>query len=95
MGGTATLVPVDLTDFDALDRLGAALHERWGKLDILLANAGILGPLTPLTHVDQPRLGRGDGGQRHRQLAAAALARSAAARLGCRPGDLRHLRRRA
>lgn len=51
-GGSATLVPVDLTDFDALDRLGAALHERWGKLDILLGNAGILGSLSPLGHVD-------------------------------------------
>src|SRR3982074_3740762 len=40
-GGTATLVPVDLKDFDALDRLGAALYERWGKLDILFGNAGL------------------------------------------------------
>ncbi|QFU16626.1 SDR family NAD(P)-dependent oxidoreductase [Microvirga thermotolerans] len=53
-GSTATLVPVDLKDFDALDRLGAAIHERWGKLDILLGNAGILGELAPITHVDQP-----------------------------------------
>ncbi len=52
-GGTATLVPVDMKDFPALDRLGAAIHERWGKLDILVANAGILGPLTPLGHIDQ------------------------------------------
>jgi NAD(P)-dependent dehydrogenase (short-subunit alcohol dehydrogenase family) len=50
-GGTATLVPADLKDFDALDRLGAAIHERWGKLDILIGNAGILGPLAPLGHV--------------------------------------------
>ena len=34
LGSTATLVPLDLTDFDGLDRLGAAIHERWGKLDI-------------------------------------------------------------
>jgi NAD(P)-dependent dehydrogenase (short-subunit alcohol dehydrogenase family) len=53
-GGSATLVPLNLKDFDALDRLGAAIHERWGKLDILLGNAGILGELTPITHVDQP-----------------------------------------
>ena len=52
-GSTATLVPVDLKDFDALDRLGAALHERWGKLDILLGNAGLLGGLSPLGHYDQ------------------------------------------
>ena len=52
-GGSATLVPIDITDFDALDRLGAALHERWGRLDILLANAGLLGGLAPLGHYDQ------------------------------------------
>jgi NAD(P)-dependent dehydrogenase (short-subunit alcohol dehydrogenase family) len=53
-GGSATLVPVDLRDFEAVDRLGGAIHERWGKLDILIGNAGILGELAPLTHVDQP-----------------------------------------
>jgi NAD(P)-dependent dehydrogenase (short-subunit alcohol dehydrogenase family) len=53
-GSTATLVPVNLKDFDALDRLGAAIHERWGKLDVLLGNAGILGELAPITHIDQP-----------------------------------------
>ena len=52
MGGQTTLVPLDLQDFDAIDRLGGALHERWGKLDILLANAGILGQLSPLAHVE-------------------------------------------
>jgi NAD(P)-dependent dehydrogenase (short-subunit alcohol dehydrogenase family) len=52
LGGGATLVPCDVTDFEALDRLGAALHERWGKLDILIGNAGLLGPLTPLAHVE-------------------------------------------
>ncbi len=46
-GGSATLVPLDVTDYEALDRLGAALHERFGKLDILVGNAGALGPLTP------------------------------------------------
>lgn len=52
-GSTATLVPVDLKDFEAIDRLGSALHERFGKLDILLGNAGLLGEIAPLTHVDQ------------------------------------------
>jgi NAD(P)-dependent dehydrogenase (short-subunit alcohol dehydrogenase family) len=52
LGSSATLVPLDLTDFEALDRLGAAIHERWGKLDILLANAGTLGVLAPITQVD-------------------------------------------
>jgi NAD(P)-dependent dehydrogenase (short-subunit alcohol dehydrogenase family) len=51
-GGSATLVPADLKDFAALDRLGAALHERYGRLDVLVGNAGILGPLSPLGHVE-------------------------------------------
>jgi NAD(P)-dependent dehydrogenase (short-subunit alcohol dehydrogenase family) len=50
-GAGATLVPVDLTDFDAIDRLGAAIYGRWGKLDILVGNAGQLGSLSPLGHV--------------------------------------------
>ncbi|MDR3494615.1 MAG: SDR family NAD(P)-dependent oxidoreductase [Ancalomicrobiaceae bacterium] len=50
-GGSATLVPVDLRDFDAIDRLGAALYERWGRLDLLVGNAGVLGPISPLGHV--------------------------------------------
>jgi NAD(P)-dependent dehydrogenase (short-subunit alcohol dehydrogenase family) len=53
-GSSATLVPVDLKDFEALDRLGGALHERWGKLDVLIANAGVLGPVSPLAHVYPP-----------------------------------------
>jgi NAD(P)-dependent dehydrogenase (short-subunit alcohol dehydrogenase family) len=52
LGGEATLVPCDIQDFDALDRLGAAIHQRWGQLDILVGNAGILGPLTPIAHCD-------------------------------------------
>lgn len=51
VGGSATLVPLDLTDFDALDRLGASIFERWQKLDILIANAAMLGPLSPLGHL--------------------------------------------
>jgi NAD(P)-dependent dehydrogenase (short-subunit alcohol dehydrogenase family) len=51
-GGSATLVPLDLKDFAGIDRLGAAIFERWGKLDILVGNAGILGPLSPLGHVE-------------------------------------------
>ena len=49
-GGSATLVPVDLTDGPAIDRLGGALFERFGKLDILIGNAGTLGPTGPLSH---------------------------------------------
>jgi NAD(P)-dependent dehydrogenase (short-subunit alcohol dehydrogenase family) len=52
VGGTATLVPLDLKDYDALDRLGATLHERYGRLDVMVANAGLLGPLSPLGHVE-------------------------------------------
>ncbi len=52
LGAEATLVPCDVTDFDALDRLGAALFQRWGKLDVFVGNAGVLGPLSPLAHVD-------------------------------------------
>ena len=51
-GSEATLVPCDLRDFDALDRLGGAIFERWKKLDILVGNAGMLGPVTPLGHVE-------------------------------------------
>jgi NAD(P)-dependent dehydrogenase (short-subunit alcohol dehydrogenase family) len=54
-GSEATLVPCDLKDFEALDRLGAAIYERWGKLDIFVGNAGVLGPVSPLAHVDPPK----------------------------------------
>jgi NAD(P)-dependent dehydrogenase (short-subunit alcohol dehydrogenase family) len=52
VGGSTTLVPLDLTDFPAIDRLGAALNERYRRLDVLVANAGILGVLSPLGHVE-------------------------------------------
>ena len=51
LGSAATLVPLDLRDGDAIDRLGAAIFERWGALDGLVANAGQLGVLSPLPHV--------------------------------------------
>jgi NAD(P)-dependent dehydrogenase (short-subunit alcohol dehydrogenase family) len=51
-GSSATLVPLNLTDFEGIARLGAALHERHGKLDILVGNAGIAGPSSPLGHID-------------------------------------------
>jgi NAD(P)-dependent dehydrogenase (short-subunit alcohol dehydrogenase family) len=50
-GGSATLVPLDLKDFAALDRLGASIFERWGKLDAFFGNAGVLGQLTPLSNL--------------------------------------------
>lgn len=51
-GGSATLVPLDLSDMAGIDRLGGAIHERWGKLDILVANAGVLGTISPIGHVE-------------------------------------------
>lgn len=51
LGSSSTLVPLDLRDGDAIDRLGAAIFERWGHLDGLVANAGQLGVLSPLAHI--------------------------------------------
>lgn len=51
LGGSATLVKLDLTDGDKVDALGPTIYERWGKLDILVGNAGLLGPLSPLPHI--------------------------------------------
>jgi NAD(P)-dependent dehydrogenase (short-subunit alcohol dehydrogenase family) len=51
-GRSLTLVPLDLKDGDGLDRLGAAIHERWGRLDALVAAAAVLGPMSPLSHVE-------------------------------------------
>ena len=51
LGGTATLVAMDLADFDAIDDLGRQIFERWGKLDILVGNAAILGDLSPVGHI--------------------------------------------
>jgi NAD(P)-dependent dehydrogenase (short-subunit alcohol dehydrogenase family) len=50
-GGTCSLVPGDLRDFDQIDRLGGLLNERYGRLDGLLCNAGVLGDITPANHV--------------------------------------------
>ena len=52
-GGPApVLVPLDLRDFDALDRLGGSLFERYQKIDILVGNAGTLGQLSPMSHIE-------------------------------------------
>jgi NAD(P)-dependent dehydrogenase (short-subunit alcohol dehydrogenase family) len=51
-GGKATIVELDMADYAAMPRLAAAIHGRWGRLDGLLANAAMLGPLTPLSHLD-------------------------------------------
>ncbi len=49
-GGSATLVPLDLRDFAQIDRLGAVIAERHGRLDVLVGNAAILGSLRPMGH---------------------------------------------
>jgi NAD(P)-dependent dehydrogenase (short-subunit alcohol dehydrogenase family) len=51
-GEHATLAPFDLVDGGAIDRLGGAIFERWGKLDILLHAGAMLGPLTPMSHLE-------------------------------------------
>jgi NAD(P)-dependent dehydrogenase (short-subunit alcohol dehydrogenase family) len=51
-GGSATLVPLDLKDYEGIDRLAVALFERYRRLDVMVGNAGILGPLSPLGHVE-------------------------------------------
>src|ERR1043166_5468290 len=50
--GSATGVPLDLKDYDGIDRLGASLNERYGRLDVLVANAGLLGALSPMSDVE-------------------------------------------
>lgn len=51
-GGVSTLVPLDLMEGDKIDQLGGVIAERFGKLDILVGNAGILGVLSPVAHYD-------------------------------------------
>ena len=52
IGGSATLTIMDLSEFDKIDQLGAALYERYKRLDILVGNAGLLGTLGPINHLD-------------------------------------------
>ncbi len=52
LGGSATLVPLDITDGPGIDRLGHALYERFGRLDVLLGNAALLGTLSPVGHIE-------------------------------------------
>jgi NAD(P)-dependent dehydrogenase (short-subunit alcohol dehydrogenase family) len=51
VGGTATLLPLDLLDDEAADRIGPSLFQRFGRLDIMVSNAGALGKLTPVPHI--------------------------------------------
>lgn len=52
-GGAATLLQLDLRKGDKVDQLGPTIFQRWGRLDILVGNAGMLGPLSPLAHVTE------------------------------------------
>ena len=51
-GSAATLLPLNLRDFDKLDQMAAALHQRFGRLDVLVGNAGVLGTLSPMGHFE-------------------------------------------
>ncbi|WP_397399675.1 SDR family NAD(P)-dependent oxidoreductase [Phenylobacterium sp.] len=51
-GAPATLVPMDIAEGDGLDQLGLAIHQRFGRLDILVHAAAILGPMTPVGHIE-------------------------------------------
>jgi NAD(P)-dependent dehydrogenase (short-subunit alcohol dehydrogenase family) len=51
-GQPATLVPLDIADGDSLDGLGLALHQRFGRVDVLVHAAAILGPVTPVSHIE-------------------------------------------
>ena len=93
-GKTSLLVPMDLRNFDTIDQLGAGLYERYGKVDVLVGNAGVLGTMTPLAHLEPQGLAGGDRRQPDRQLAPDPQHRSAAAPVGRRPRHLRLQRRR-
>ena len=88
-GEPATLVPMDLRDGEQIDRLGGALAERFGRLDILVANAGMLGQLSPVGHYAPDDWGRDARAQPRRQLAPDPELRSPSAGFAGGPGDLR------
>ena len=52
-GGSATLVQMDLRDRPAMANLAQAIQDRWGRLDVMIANAGVLGALMPVSHLDE------------------------------------------
>jgi NAD(P)-dependent dehydrogenase (short-subunit alcohol dehydrogenase family) len=57
-GGSATIAPLDLTDGDSIGKLAVAVAQRWGKLDILVLNAAMLGSLTPVQDIDPKEYSR-------------------------------------
>ena len=52
IGSKSTIVPMDLEDNEKIDILGGEINKKWGKLDILVSNAGIVGEITPISHLD-------------------------------------------
>ncbi len=86
-GGTATIAPFDLRDGEAIDRLAAAVAQRWGKLDILVLNAATLGTLTPVPHIDPKEFDTRRRAQPDGELAADPRLRPAAPRKRGRAGD--------
>ena len=57
-GGSATIAPLDLTESGSIDRLAAALRERWGKIDYMVLNAAMLGTLSPVPVIDAAEFNR-------------------------------------
>ena len=57
-GGSATIAPMDLTDGDNIARLATAVEERWGRLDIMVLNAALLGNLGPVATIDVKELSK-------------------------------------
>lgn len=57
-GGSATIAPLDLTEGESIGKLATAVGERWGRLDLLVLNAAMLGSLTPVEHIDPKEYGR-------------------------------------
>ena len=57
-GGSATIAPLDLTDGDSIGKLAVAVAERWGKLEVIVLNAAMLGSLTPVQDIDPKEYSR-------------------------------------
>jgi len=57
-GGTATIAPLDLTEGESIGKLAVAVAERWGKLEVLVLNAAMLGSLTPVQDIDPKEYSR-------------------------------------
>jgi NAD(P)-dependent dehydrogenase (short-subunit alcohol dehydrogenase family) len=57
-GGSATIAPLDLTEGESIGKLAVAIAERWGKLEIMVLNAAMLGSLTPVQDIDPKEFSR-------------------------------------